>query len=144
MVSKNNTQLLAKRLTEREVPHYSLRKLGIGVVSVLLGTTMYLGANNTVANADEVTNASDAGTDTTQTGGQITNAGKTAVIGNHNSASSIVSSSQDSSVTSQGVASAPTAVNSSANVDQSAVEAVQKNIVNNEAQGTENNSWIIE
>lgn len=144
MVSKNNTQLLAKRLTEREVPHYSLRKLGIGVVSVLLGTTMYLGANNTVANADEVTNASDAGTDTTQTGGQIANAGKTAVIGNHNSASSIVSSSQDSSVTSQGVASAPTAVNSSANVDQSAVEAVQKNIVNNEAQGTENNSWIIE
>lgn len=60
MVSKNNKQLITKRLANREVPHYSLRKLGIGVVSVLLGTTMYLGTNNTVANADTVASGSDA------------------------------------------------------------------------------------
>ncbi|MFR0770829.1 MAG: YSIRK-type signal peptide-containing protein [Limosilactobacillus pontis] len=39
-------------MINREVPHYSLRKLGIGVVSVLLGTTMYLGTDNMIANAD--------------------------------------------------------------------------------------------
>lgn len=48
---------------DREVPHYSLRKLGIGVVSVLLGTTMYFGTNNAVANADEVVNSSNANSD---------------------------------------------------------------------------------
>lgn len=60
MVSKNNRYQKQLMTLDREVPHYSLRKLGIGVVSVLLGTTMYFGANNTVANADEVTSGGDA------------------------------------------------------------------------------------
>ena len=51
MVSKNNHMIKRTQIAEREVPHYGLRKLGVGVVSVLLGTTMYLGANSTVANA---------------------------------------------------------------------------------------------
>ena len=52
MVSRNNKKLMTKKMINREVPHYSLRKLGIGVVSVLLGTTMYLGTDNMIANAD--------------------------------------------------------------------------------------------
>lgn len=42
MVSKNN---LAKQMEERakHVPHYGLRKLSVGVASVLLSTTLYLG-----------------------------------------------------------------------------------------------------
>ena len=51
MVSKNNHAMKQAQIAEREVPHYGLRKLGIGVVSVLLGTTMYFGANNMVADA---------------------------------------------------------------------------------------------
>ena len=51
MVSKNNHAMKQAQIAEREVPHYGLRKLGIGVVSVLLGTTMYFGANNMIADA---------------------------------------------------------------------------------------------
>ena len=51
---------------DREVPHYSLRKLGIGVVSVLLGTTMYLGANSTVAKAATAANSNATGSDAVQ------------------------------------------------------------------------------
>ncbi len=53
MVSKNNTYLREVMRSHR-VPHYGLRKLGIGVTSVLLGTTLYFGANAPVANADQV------------------------------------------------------------------------------------------
>ena len=68
MVSKNNKYQKQLMTLDREVPHYSLRKLGIGVVSVLLGTTMYLGANSTVANAATVNGASGSDSNTTQSG----------------------------------------------------------------------------
>ena len=55
MVSKNNHQILKQRQTN-QVPHYGLRKLSIGVASVLLSTTFYLGA--ATAHAD--TNTSSA------------------------------------------------------------------------------------
>src|SRR5699024_6939585 len=42
MVSKNNIQHKMEDDAKR-VPHYGLRKLGIGVASVLLGTTLYFG-----------------------------------------------------------------------------------------------------
>lgn len=56
MASKNNNkkQLFMNR---KQVPHYSLRKLSIGVASVLLGTTFYLGTSTPV-HAD-VANPSD-------------------------------------------------------------------------------------
>lgn len=56
MVSKNNRQ---RRLQAdaKQVPHYGLRKLGIGVVSVLLGTSFYLG-NAAVSHADTVNSSS--------------------------------------------------------------------------------------
>lgn len=42
MVSKNN---IKNRLAAdaKRVPHYGIRKLSIGVASVLLSTTLYLG-----------------------------------------------------------------------------------------------------
>lgn len=52
MVSRNNEAMKRRLLSQRQVPHYSLRKLGIGVVSVLLGATMYLGGNSSIAKAD--------------------------------------------------------------------------------------------
>ena len=45
MVSKNN-KLTSQSKNAKEIPHYSLRKLSVGVVSVLLGTTLYWGVNN--------------------------------------------------------------------------------------------------
>ena len=66
MVSKNNKYQKQIMTLDREVPHYSLRKLGIGVVSVLLGTTMYLGANSTVAKAATAANSNATGSDAVQ------------------------------------------------------------------------------
>ncbi len=45
------------------VPHYGLRKLGIGVTSVLLGTTLYFGANTPVHADAATTTGSDANAD---------------------------------------------------------------------------------
>lgn len=55
MVSKNNIQHKMEADAKR-VPHYGLRKLGIGVASVLLGTTLYFG-NAQAVRADIVNNA---------------------------------------------------------------------------------------
>lgn len=49
-VSKNNIQNKLQA-DARRVPHWSLRKLSVGVASVLLGTTFYFGMGN-VAHAD--------------------------------------------------------------------------------------------
>lgn len=78
MVSKNN-RYLKDVLQADKTQHWSLRKLGIGVTSVLLGTTFYLGGN-TVAHADQTTPAAP-----TDNGGQVTQAnqaetGNTAVL----------------------------------------------------------------
>ena len=42
MVSKNNLQL-KDRYATKQVPHYGIRKLSIGVASMLLSTTLYMG-----------------------------------------------------------------------------------------------------
>ena len=51
MVSKNN-QYWKQQQEAQRVPHYGLRKLSIGVASVLLSTTLYMGVT---AHADTVT-----------------------------------------------------------------------------------------
>ena len=53
MVSKNNVQVKDRYATQ-QVPHYGIRKLSVGVASVLLGTTFYMGINGNVAHADTV------------------------------------------------------------------------------------------
>ena len=42
MVSKNNIQV-KDRYATKQVPHYGIRKLSVGVASVLLSTTLYMG-----------------------------------------------------------------------------------------------------
>ena len=54
MVSKNNLHHKLEE-TAHHVPHYGLRKLSVGVASVLLGTTLYFGATAHAA-TDELAN----------------------------------------------------------------------------------------
>ena len=75
MVSKNNIQHKMEDDAKR-VPHYGLRKLGIGVASVLLGTTLYFG-NAQAVRADATNNAGTSETKTeeqtnVQTGNSVT------------------------------------------------------------------------
>ncbi len=56
--------------------HFSLRKLSVGVVSVVIGTTLYLGGVNSSVLAD--TNSSD--NVTVETNSEATTDGKTAVL----------------------------------------------------------------
>lgn len=51
MVSKNNRQIL-KQSGAKQTPHYGLRKLSIGVASVLLSTTLYMGATTVYADSN--------------------------------------------------------------------------------------------
>ena len=54
MVSKNNVQL-KDRYATKQVPHYGIRKLSVGVASVLLSTTLYMGVTahaDTLAETD--------------------------------------------------------------------------------------------
>lgn len=69
-VSKNNIQNKLQA-DARRVPHWSLRKLSVGVASVLLGTTFYFGMGN-AAHADVVSpnQAAANNTEVTQAGPQ--------------------------------------------------------------------------
>ena len=63
MVSKNNWQYQQQRQAQR-VPHYGLRKLSVGVASVLLSTTLYMGVS---AHADTVVTPGETTTPATTT-----------------------------------------------------------------------------
>ena len=67
MVSKNNFQQHQQAVADR-VPHYGLRKLSIGVASVLLSTTLYMGvtahADTTVSTSPQPTVDQPANTTT--------------------------------------------------------------------------------
>lgn len=52
MVSKRNQRLLLEKRSDKREFHYGLRKLTVGVASVLLGTTVFLGGQ--VVHADTV------------------------------------------------------------------------------------------
>ncbi|WP_295729463.1 mucin-binding protein [uncultured Limosilactobacillus sp.] len=56
MVSRSNLQKKAEQQSTRR-PHYGLRKLSVGVASVLLGTTLYLGGVTVEAHAAVTENA---------------------------------------------------------------------------------------
>ena len=51
MVRKKNKMFVD---SADRTPHYSLRKLSVGVASVLLSTTLWMGANGSVAHADTI------------------------------------------------------------------------------------------
>ena len=54
MLSKNNQTLRIEKDSVDKVPHYGLRKLSVGVASVLLGTTAGLAMMGSVSHADTV------------------------------------------------------------------------------------------
>lgn len=56
MISKNNHKLLEQRNAERIQQRWALRKYSVGVASVLLGTTIFLGSS-AVVHADTTSNA---------------------------------------------------------------------------------------
>ncbi len=59
MVSKNNRVQKMAQAAERQ-SHFGIRKLTVGAASVLLGTTLWLGNNANVANADTKADNNDA------------------------------------------------------------------------------------
>ena len=85
MLSKNN--LYKKTQNEaKQVPHYGLRKLSIGVASVLLSTTLYFGVN---AQADVVSTGNSTNSVTTQepeNSSADNQAGKSIVLSHHQDA----------------------------------------------------------
>ena len=74
MVSRNNVQL-KDRYATKQVPHYGIRKLSVGVASVLLSTTLYMGVTahaDTIAETDpQPTIDQPAGTTTGNATGNV-------------------------------------------------------------------------
>lgn len=68
MLTKNNAH---HSMIVKEQPHYGLRKLSVGVASVLLGTTTLCLANANVAHADTTANNNQA-VSQTKMGGELT------------------------------------------------------------------------
>ena len=74
MVSKNNVQV-KDRYATKQVPHYGIRKLSVGVASVLLSTTLYMGvtahADTTVETNPQPSVDQPAGTTTGNVTGNV-------------------------------------------------------------------------
>ena len=96
MVSKNNIKL-KDRYATKQVPHYGIRKLSVGVASVLLSTTLYMGVTahaDTIAETDPQptidqptnmksgTSTSSVTTDVQPTAGQLASNGANTPTGN--------------------------------------------------------------
>lgn len=101
MVSKNNVQVKSRYAT-KQVPHYGIRKLSVGVASVLLGTTFYMGMNGNVVHADTV-NGQDSETPDSQVAdsSNVDSAADNsadAALGNQQSAGSVVEAAAKSEV----------------------------------------------
>ena len=91
MVSKNNVQV-KDRHTTQQVPHYGIRKLSVGVASVLLGTTFYMGINSNVAHADTV-NSQDRETPDSQVANNNSNSNSDSSV-DHGAANTVLGDKQ--------------------------------------------------
>ncbi|MCC4326543.1 DUF1542 domain-containing protein, partial [Limosilactobacillus reuteri] len=127
MVSKNNKKLIAEKNRRNEKQRFAIRKLNVGVASVLLGITFSIyGGGQVIAHADTV-NTSDqvAASDT----GDNSLAGKSEVALSNTalnaSQSSTSATSANSAVQSQASANSQTAV--TANTPASGDNAVASN-----------------
>ncbi|MBP2058520.1 LPXTG-motif cell wall-anchored protein [Lactobacillus colini] len=121
-LSKNNIKERQRKTAQIGEQHFGLRKLSIGVASVLLSTSLYFGVSTNVANA--ATNDSEAGTQTattTNTQSQSTADAATnqdAVSTTSSTASNTDNTSEKSAQTTQAV-STTTAENSQDSVKDS-------------------------
>ena len=134
MVSKNN-RYLKDVLQADKAQHWSLRKLGIGVTSVLLGTTFYLGGN-TVAHADTTAPA----TAPADNGGQVATVSP-AESGNTTVLKASASTAPSQSAAPQSVATSTTP--QSATVAQSANNAVSQSPATGGSTTTPNNARML-
>lgn len=102
MVSKNNVQV-KDRYATKQVPHYGIRKLSVGVASVLLGTTFYMGVNGNVVHADTVDGQTGETPDSQVANSNsnvnsMTDSSADAVSGNQQSAGSVTEAAAKSEV----------------------------------------------
>ncbi|WP_267201771.1 YSIRK-type signal peptide-containing protein [Limosilactobacillus kribbianus] len=150
MVSKNN-DYLKKVMHSHRVPHYGLRKLGIGVTSVLLGTTLYFGANTPVyADATPATNSNDnTGANVTPTSAAANvESGQSVVLGqgSNSAAASTATPSVSSAPASQAAVSSGTDDAASAAPSTSATPVAESSAAESNAQkansSTANNSAV--
>lgn len=73
MVSGDSRYQQPLMTSNREHSHYRLRKFGIGVVSVLLGTTLYcVGGDNTIVKVDAGIAENDTDSNQVTSGSSLT------------------------------------------------------------------------
>lgn len=119
MVSKRNQRLLLEACTDKRELHYGLRKLTVGVASVLLGTTVFLGGQ--AVHADTV-NSGETQLQVEQSMVSSASISQTSVV------VSQVPASESSSSAAYSVA-----VNSVQNVSQSVSQSSSSSLVNQES-----------
>ena len=127
MISKNNIQY-RRQQEARRTPHYGLRKLSVGVASVLLSTTLYLGLN-TNAQADTTDGASPSGTDTSDPNAGALSNQDSVTLTSHSSETAAASSAADTAGTDH---------------DQPAPSTTQPSRVNNTGATSQEGPWVAE
>ncbi|WP_278558573.1 mucin-binding protein, partial [Limosilactobacillus vaginalis] len=135
MVSRNNLKNKMEADAKR-VPHWSLRKLSIGVASVLLGTTLFFGMG-TVANAD--TTVQNASTETTNNSATQAEAGQTSASTQTLTTSS-ANTSANASQLNVSLAATPNNSTSSANANNE-LKAVWNNTINYQYATSDDPNW---
>ena len=129
MVSKNNVQVKDRRTTQ-QVPHYGIRKLSVGVASVLLGTTFYMGINGNVAHADTV-NGQEHETPDSQVANNNSNGGSDLTV-DHGATNTAVGDKQAIGSATE----APAAVTNEVNTKPQVTEITNGNHVQSDAANT--------
>ncbi|MCZ3690045.1 Rib/alpha-like domain-containing protein, partial [Lactobacillus mulieris] len=116
MLSKNNKKMRAMKMATDRQQHFSLRKLSVGLVSVLMGTTVFLTSQSTTAKADTLPVA------TSSTSSSVDNASQEA-----NSESSATNESKVASSSSQSTESEASTSQSSNNSQDTSKDEVATN-----------------
>lgn len=131
ILSKNNN-LQKQMKVEEKVNRFSIRKLSVGVTSVLLGTVMWMGANGQLVHAD-VVNSSQSNVVDNEMRENSVQLSKVSQVQDNNQSS--VSSPQNSKSSNNTAASQKTITNAADNLDK-AVSAAQAAHVNVKQDGT--------
>ncbi|WP_242363882.1 DUF1542 domain-containing protein [Limosilactobacillus antri] len=118
MVSKNNKKLIAEQNRRNERQRFALRKLNVGVASVLLGITFSIyGGSQVVAHADTTDNG-DQAVETTANDGTLAGKSEVALSSNEQRSASTLAASAGSSNARQTSAQQSTAVKPAGGADQ--------------------------
>ncbi|APU45718.1 hypothetical protein BUW47_04385 [Limosilactobacillus fermentum] len=96
MVSRNNQRIKIERMLNQK-QRFGIRKLSIGVVSVLLGTTFFLG--NGVVHADTVSNSQITTTSSTPASSSDSNSSNVTITSSETGSAASSSTSWASTAT---------------------------------------------